>query len=130
MTDDLDVCYERSDENLERLSRALRALHARLRGVEDDVPFEPDVRALKAGDTFTFETAAGALDCIGTPAGTSGYGDLIADAVDMDIDGVSVKVASIDDLITMKRAAGRPQDRIALEVLGALLDEIEQRRGR
>jgi hypothetical protein len=44
----------------------------------------------------------------------------------MDIGGVTVKVASIDDLIRMKRAAGRPKDLIELEVLGALRDEIDE----
>jgi hypothetical protein len=34
-------------------------------------------------------------------------------------------VASLDDLIRMKRAAGRPQDRIAVEWLSALRDELD-----
>ncbi len=43
-----------------------------------------------------------------------------------DLDGLTVLVASIDDLIRMKRAAGRPKDLIELEVLGALRDELDQ----
>jgi hypothetical protein len=38
---------------------------------------------------------------------------------------LEVPVASLDDLIRMKRAAGRPKDRIELEILGALRDEID-----
>ena len=41
--------------------------------------------------------------------------------------GLTVHVASIDDLIRMKRAAGRPKDLIEVEVLGALRDEIDER---
>lgn len=36
-----------------------------------------------------------------------------------------VKLASLDDLIRMKRAAGRPKDRVEIEILGALRDEID-----
>jgi predicted transcriptional regulator len=38
-----------------------------------------------------------------------------------------VLVASIEDLIRMKRAAGRPKDLIEVEVLGALQAEIDAR---
>jgi hypothetical protein len=34
-------------------------------------------------------------------------------------------VASIEDLILMKRAAGRPKDLVELEILGALKEELE-----
>jgi len=35
-------------------------------------------------------------------------------------------IASIDDLIRMKRSAARPKDRVELEILGALREEIER----
>ena len=35
-------------------------------------------------------------------------------------------VASLDDLMAMKRAAGRPKDRVELEILGALREEIDR----
>jgi hypothetical protein len=38
-----------------------------------------------------------------------------------------VLVASVDDLIRMKRAAGRPKDLLAVEELGALRDELSDR---
>jgi hypothetical protein len=48
-------------------------------------------------------------------------------AISSEILGVVVHVASLDDLISMKRAAGRPKDRIELEILGALREEIDRR---
>ncbi len=124
VTQDLDVCHERSPENLERLSVALGSIHARLRGADEDVPFSLDAKTFAVGDHFTFVTDLGDLDCLGIPAGTLGYDDLMKSAVDIDLDGLVVAVASIDDLIRMKRAAGRPRDLAELEILGALRDEL------
>lgn len=127
ITTDLDICYARDRINLERLAGALRELHARLRGAPADAPFLPDVAALEAGDSFTFVTDAGSVDCLGTPAGTKGYSSLEPNALTATVHGARILVAALDDLIRMKRAAGRPKDRIELEILGALRDELEAR---
>jgi hypothetical protein len=129
ITGDVDVCYARDDENLERLGEALRALDARLRGAPIDVPFQLDARTLHAGDHFTFSTSAGPLDILGTPSGTRAFPDLDANATDEVVDDLTIRVASIEDLIRMKRASGRAKDRIALEWLSAARDEIESERG-
>lgn len=124
ITGDVDICYARDRENLERLAGTLGDLGARLRAAPPEVPFQLDVGALEAGDHFTFATQLGSLDCIGTPAGTDGFADLDAAATDESLDGIVVRVASLEDLIRMKRAAGRRQDLIAVEWLEALRDEL------
>jgi hypothetical protein len=129
LTGDIDICHARDDENLERLAAALRELGATLRGAPPDLPFQLDAKALKEGDHFTFSTSVGALDCLGTPAGTRGFDDLNRDAADVDLDGLVVRVPSVDDLIRMKRAAGRPKDLIGLEWLRALREELENQEG-
>jgi glutathione S-transferase len=125
VTRDLDICYARDTANLERLARVLARLEARLRGAPPDLPFRPDARTLAAGDHFTLATTAGDLDVLGTPAGVAGYAQLERMAERLDLDGMTVLVASLDDLIAMKRAAGRPKDLVELEILGALRDEVE-----
>jgi len=126
MTVDIDVCYARDRDNLERLAALLGELGTVLRGAPPDLPFHPDRKMLERGDVFTFTTDFGDLDILGTPAGVSGFGELDANADEAELDdGLVVRVASLDDLIRMKRAAGRPKDRVELEILGALRDEID-----
>ena len=119
----------RDDPNEDELGKALpdpviRQLDAHLRGTPPDVPFLLDARTVRAGDHFTFGTAMGALDMLGMPMGTKGFPDLDANASDEVVDGLTVRVASIEDLIRMKRAAGRPKDLIAVEWLSAVRDEL------
>lgn len=129
VTFDLDICYARDEANRQRLARALTALDARLRGpnVPDDLPFVLDAETFRDGGHFTLATSAGSLDVLGFPAGTDGYEDLAATAVEMEIEGMTVRVAALDDLMRMKRAAGRIQDRLALEYLAALRDRRDER---
>lgn len=130
-TEDLDVCYDRADDNLERLAAALVEMGAQLRGAPQGLPFILDALTLKRGDTFTFDTVHGAVDVLGTPSGTRGYPDLAANAVEMIVgEDLHVRVVALDDLIRMKRAAGRPKDLRAVEELGALRDEVEGKSAR
>jgi hypothetical protein len=124
ITQDLDICYDRRPDNLERLAEALHSINARLRGAPQDVPFIPDARTLKRGDFFTFSTDVGPLDMLGTPSGSGGYDALVRNAHTFKLDDLTVRVASLQDLMAMKQAAGRPQDLKELEILGAIRDEI------
>ncbi len=124
VTNDLDLCYARDPENLERLAAALQELHARLRGAPDNIPFVLDPNTLAAGLNFTFATDAGNLDVL-APSGVRTFEELERTAEPMDLDGLTVNVASLDDLIRMKQASARPKDLIEAEVLGALREELE-----
>lgn len=129
VTHDIDVCYARDRANLEHLASALAALHAKLRvaGEEEDLAFPLDAQALTLGDTFTLRTDFGPLDILGTPSGTRGFEDLDAAATTerLGVD-LPVRVASVEDLIRMKRASGRSKDRLHLPELEALRDEIAE----
>lgn len=127
ITIDLDICYDRSAANYEALVSALQELRATLRGAPAGVPFQLDARSIKMGDSFTFDTAAGSLDCLGTPSGTNGYADLMKNAAQFDLgEDLRVDACSLEDLLRMKRAAGRPKDRVEVEILSALAEEREK----
>lgn len=128
-TNDIDICYRRTPENMDRLAKALGELNAKLRvaGVDEDLPFILDGRTIAAGDSFTFLTDAGDMDVLGTPSGTGGFRDLDAGATPYDLgDGLVVRIVDLDDLIRMKEAAGRPKDAAHLHVL----TELKRERGR
>jgi hypothetical protein len=127
-TNDTDVAYERGRENLERLATALRELSATLRGALPDVPFILDASSLANGANLTFDTTLGPLDILGDPAGAPRYETLRSDAVDTTLFGVRVRVASLDHLIAMKEAAGRPRDLLAASEYRVISDALRRPR--
>lgn len=129
ITNDFDICYARDQDNVERLAAALKELEATLRGVREPVAFRLDARALKAGLNFTFDTKYGPFDCLGAASGSFDYEQLKRNADGMDLVGTNVPVASIDDLIRMKRASGRNKDLIEVENLAALREVRDRGRG-
>ncbi|MCA1735343.1 MAG: hypothetical protein LC739_04300 [Actinobacteria bacterium] len=126
VTNDLDLCYRRAPDNVLRLADALNSIHARLRGVDEEVPFRLDAASLANGDSFTFVTDAGNLDVLAAPSGTTGYEDLLRTAEKVNLEDLTVNVCNIEDLIRMKRAAARPKDLIEVEVLAAVRDEASR----
>jgi hypothetical protein len=121
---DLDVAYARDRRNLERLAAALRELGATLRGAPADLPFQIDAETLDAGAHFTFATPYGALDILDRPDGSPAYAELRADATRAVIEGKPALVASIDHLIAMKEATGRPHDKTVAAELRVISDEL------
>ena len=120
LTRDLDITYAGEQENLERLGGTLVELGARLRGVTEDVPFIPDGRRLRRTQILTLETPDGPLDLLLAPDGSPSYEHLSQRALRVELEGATIKIASLEDLIAMKRAAGRPKDLLAVEELEAI----------
>lgn len=120
VTRDLDICYATDAGNLEALGEVLLKLDARLRGVDEPVPFVPDGRTLRRVELLTLNTDAGPLDLISRPPGAPRYETLRRNAQRLDVGGFGVLVASIDDMLAMKRTAGRPQDLADIEELEAI----------
>lgn len=126
MTNDADIVPSRTDENLRRLSEALRALGARLRSVAEPegVAFDPHPVLLAAMSVVNTTTRCGDLDIAFVPDATDGYDDLITRAVTFDVNGLVLRVAALSDVIRSKEAANRPKDHATLPVLYALREEL------
>lgn len=109
-TQDLDICYGRGRQNLERLAAALDRFHPTLRGAPPDLPFRLDARSLDSGLNFTLASDAGDIDLLGEVPGVGGYPQVADDAVILEIYGHAVRVMSLAALERAKRAAGRLKD--------------------
>jgi len=125
VTTDVDVTPAADLENLQRLSRALTALNARVwtNAKPRGLAFKHDARSLGAKETWNLVTDHGRLDISLRPDGTNGYPDLSRDALHLSILGVDVDVASLADVVRSKEAAGREKDRLVLPVLRQILRE-------
>jgi hypothetical protein len=127
-TSDLDICHERSTDNLKRLTTALAPLHPRLRDLPPDLPSVFDISVLRNGTNFTFITDLGEIDLLGEVPGLGTFEDVSRDATEMDVHGVRCLVASRQALIRAKRAAGRDKDMLVVAELEAI-EELERQRG-
>lgn len=120
-TSDVDITPQREADNLARLSAALHDLDARIR-VDGAEPLAFDHgESLGRAGVWNLTTRHGDLDISFVPTGTSGYDDLIRDAVEVTLRGTPVKLASLADIVRSKDAAGRDKDLRALPVLRELL---------
>jgi hypothetical protein len=122
-TFDVDITPHKTDDNLARLSAALRDLGARIRtdAVEGGLPFDHDAESLAVSGVWNLTTEHGDLDISFVPNGTEGYPDLIRGAEEEPLFGVVVPLASLEDVIRSKQAANRPKDQRVLPVLREIL---------
>jgi predicted nucleotidyltransferase len=124
VTEDLDIVYARSDDNLAAIVRAVKPFRPRLRvsGEPDGVPFLFDASTLHAGMNFTLTTDKGDLDLLGEISGIGRYEDAMESSETIALFGRSYDVLSLAGLIRAKRAAGRPKDLQAVPELEHLLE--------
>ena len=139
VTRDVDVLFLPSPENCERLSHALRALHAEYYAPPSNnlgrrrawqIEAEQAVRRIDAAglqlwNSYHFTTALGDLDCMVTVPGAMPYETVRQRATTMQIHDATVCIVDLDDLIAMKRAAGRPKDLLTVDELLELRRLIE-----
>lgn len=121
-TTDVDICYERSKENIQSLVNSLRPGNPKLRVPGGNLSFLFDEKTIKNGLNFTLETDWGFIDLLGELSGVGQYSDLLPRAVDVVFYGHTIKTISLNDLIHAKQIAGRTKDKLHLLELEALRD--------
>lgn len=123
VTADADITPAKDADNLERLANALRDLDAKVftESVPGGLVFDISAQALARAEMWNLVTSAGRLDLAFAPSGTEGYDDLIRNALDYEVFGISLHAASLEDIIRSKKASDRPQDRQDVLVMQEIL---------
>jgi hypothetical protein len=123
LTNDVDIVYRRTPENLARLVASLQPYQPYLRGAPPGLPFRWDVETIRRGLNFTLDTTIGALDILGEITGGGPYEAILPDTERMTAFGIECRGLTLLKLIQVKRAAGRPKDFEAIAELEAILEE-------
>lgn len=113
-TEDVNLVPDPDLENLRRLANTLVSLEARL-PLAADRPFE--ARDLAPGRNLTLDTPLGGVDVVQRVAGVPSFAVLEESAIASDVEGVPLRICSLEHLRAMKEAAGRTIDRADLERL-------------
>jgi len=125
LTRDIDCLYERSPQNIQRIVDALRGSHPKLRTPGDSVAIRWDTEFFKNVLNMTLSTELGPIDLLAEAPGVESFEQLWTASQEMLLFGLTVRVASIDDLIKMKTASGRPKDTEHAMQLRALKKLVE-----
>jgi hypothetical protein len=122
LTADADITPAGDKPNLQRLAAALNELDAKVytESVPEGLAFDRSAATLSRAAMWNLVTKAGRLDIAFEPAGVEGYADLKKDAERFEAFGVRFFVASLDDIIRSKEAAGRPKDLDDVAILRAM----------
>ena len=123
LTQDLDVVYRRSPENIARLVTTLEPLHPYLRGAPPGLLFQWDSATIEPGLNFTLTTDLGPLDLLGEIIGGGRYEDLLPHTIVLQAFNIECRCLDLKWLIRVKRAAGRPRDLEAIAELEAQQEE-------
>lgn len=128
-TEDLDLCPDPDEDNLRRLAGLLADIEA---SSIDESDFEPDelpacdLDGLRGGGNFRLKTRLGKFDVMQylRPFDDATWESLDRHAETHEVFGLEIRVCGYRDLLAMKRAADRPQDRIDIENMKAARREL------
>ncbi len=120
LTQDLDVVYRRSQENIARLSNAFQEQNPYLRGAPPGLPFQWSEATIRMRLNFTLQTNLGDLNLLGEMTGGGNYEDIVDHTFEIEVFGIRCLCLDLETLIHVKRAAGRPKDLETIAELEAI----------
>jgi predicted nucleotidyltransferase len=126
-TRDVDLVPDPDVENLAKLAHLLRELDGKVDVAGQLLGANAIATFLKTGDRTYVVTELGQIDVLQGLPQIPAFDALNSQASDVDMDGIAVRVCSLDHLLEMKRASERPRDRDDLEALEATQGAKDQR---
>ena len=121
VTQDLDICLAMTNEQIEKLRKALSNLHPILRMNPNFQPsFMDHPKDLTGVNNIYLKTDLGILDVMSELPPVGSFKTIKKNAIEIFLYGHSCKVISLDDLIQIKRAMTRPKDQEALRQLSQI----------
>lgn len=122
-TRDLDLVPDPDPDNLKRLDSLLRELGGKVDVGGRLLESESISTFLKTGDRTLVLTDLGRIDVLQGLPQVPRFDELAEQAQDIDLDGLTVRVCSLEHLLAMKRASDRPRDREDAEALEAAQEQ-------
>ncbi len=122
VTSDCDLAFEKSTENLKRMAAALKELGARPVRASEDGEFELDFSILLA-PFMHLKTEVGPVDLINRLPNIGSFQELYDRALILEVDGVEIRIAAIEDLIRLKSDSTRERDALHISMLKTILEQ-------
>jgi hypothetical protein len=122
---DIDIVYDRAEDNLRPLADALGRLDAVFR--TDARKLRPDLTHLRSTGHKLLQTRLGVLDLLATIEDDTEYAALLPFATEVVLGELRPLVLTLDRLIEVKKKLTRPKDRLMLLQLEATRDEQRKR---
>lgn len=120
-TKDVDIVPAPDPQNLEKLARVLRKLDAEIEGAEDfedgELPDPLDPEVLGLGGNWVLHTRLGRFDVMQWIGDDALWEKLAPAAIETEIDELPIRIVSYEDLVALKKTAGRPEDLTDLQRL-------------
>jgi predicted nucleotidyltransferase len=128
LTEDVDIVYSDDPANVAHLAAYLNDIDAYVSELWPSEGFaaEFSVDRLLFDKSLTLGSKEGPIDVLHRIDGVGGYDEVLASSEPIDIDGIRLRVITIDGLIQSKRAAQRPKDNLHLPDLECV-KELKER---
>jgi predicted nucleotidyltransferase len=122
-TRDVDFVPDPAPENLEKLGGLLRELGGKVEVAGRFLAANAISTFLRTGDRTLVATDLGQVDVLQGLPQVPSFAVLDGKAKEVDLDGLVVRVCSLEHLLEMKRASGRDRDREDLKALEAAQED-------
>lgn len=127
VTRDVDVCLLLTPENIQKLRTCLAPFNPKHRMTPQKLSFLDFPEYLTGIKNLYVQCDLGTLDLLGNVPGVGTFDEIKSRANEIDVEGLKIKVISIDDLIKSKKIVGRPKDHATILELNVIQEKMKKK---